>query len=149
MKTLTERIEELTAENIKLHADLDAAQRAALKHYAAWTENESLRHQLGIMRTSDGREARLGVTSQRVTELRELAAIASNDYTREQLLRERDAPATVCDALIDAVRFYDLVRKAWEGTNEEYGELEQQQLARDEAIAELAAAGCCRGNERR
>ena len=68
-----------------------------------------LERELGILRESDGREARLGVTATRVEELRALA-------------REPGAD----DALRDAVRFYDLVRKAWEGSRDEYNELDER-----------------------
>lgn len=77
---------------------------------------ESLRRQLGIRHTSDGREEHLGVTADRVAELRGLAKAAGPD-------------ALFGDALRDAVRFYDLVRKAWEGMREEYAELETQRDA--------------------
>lgn len=70
---------------------------------------KELEGQLGILRESDGREARLGVTAPRVEELREMARTAPPDARGE--------------ALRDAVRFYDLVRKAWEGSREEYDEL--------------------------
>jgi hypothetical protein len=73
---------------------------------------KELEGQLGILRLSDGREARLGVTGTRVEELREMARVAPSDAQGE--------------ALRDAVRFYDLVRKAWEGTREEYDELQTQ-----------------------
>jgi hypothetical protein len=80
------------------------------------TEMEELRervqvleHELGILRESDGKEARLGVTATRVEELRALARESGAD-----------------DALRDAVRFYDLVRKAWEGTRDEYNELDER-----------------------
>jgi hypothetical protein len=73
---------------------------------------KELEGQLGILRLSDGREARLGVTGTRVEELREMARVAPSDAQGE--------------ALRDAVRFYDLVRKAWEGTREEYNDLQER-----------------------
>lgn len=78
-----------------------------------WKRIRHLEAELGILRESDGREGRLGVTATRVEELRGLARAAGPD-------------ALFGDALRDAVRFYDLVRKAWEGTREEYNELDER-----------------------
>lgn len=69
-----------------------------------------LEGQLGILRESDGREARLGVTATTVEQLRDIA-------------ERGHAPEEVLTALRVAVRYYDLVRKAWEGSREEYDEL--------------------------
>lgn len=72
---------------------------------------QELEHQLGILHESDGREAHLGVTATRLAELRELVS----ETFEGQLV--------TVGALQDALRFYDLVRKAWEGSIEEYNEL--------------------------
>jgi hypothetical protein len=70
-----------------------------------------LESRLGIQRESDGQEILVGVTTERVEELRILADAAN----------EASGPG---DALRDAVLFYDLVRKAWKGTREDYDELQ-------------------------
>lgn len=72
---------------------------------------QDLEQQLGILHESDGSEARLGVTTIRLAELRELA---SESFSGQLV---------TVGALQDALRFYDLVRKAWEGSIEEYNEL--------------------------
>jgi hypothetical protein len=72
---------------------------------------------------SDGRELHLGVTTERVTLLRGLA--------------KSEANTLLGDALGEAMRFYDLVREAWQGTREEYAEVE---LERDKVRLELSTA---------
>lgn len=90
--------------------ELNEAPRCPIQHTEALRQRvQELEHQLGILRESDGRELRLGVTATRVEELHQLALSAT------------DAQG---EALRDAVRFYDLVRKAWQGSNEEYAELQ-------------------------
>jgi hypothetical protein len=70
-----------------------------------------LERQLGVQRTSDGQEALLGITATTVEQLRDIA-------------ERGHAPEEVLAALRVAVRYYDLVRKAWEGVREEYDELQ-------------------------
>jgi hypothetical protein len=83
-----------------------------------------LEQQLGILHESDGREARLGVTAERLSVLRTLAEAKSSDELTNIVLA----------GLRDALRFYDLVRKAWEGTREDYNDLA---LERDILKAQL------------
>jgi hypothetical protein len=60
-----------------------------------------------------------GVTAERLKELRELVFMS--------------APSLLKTGLRDALRFYDLAHKAWQGCREEYAELRQD----DEAILKI------------
>lgn len=82
-----------------------------------------LETELGRLTLPDGREMLLGVTAERVEELR---ALAKEPGTDEALLV----------GLRDALRFYDLVRLAWAGCIEENAE---DMAARDSHIESLIA----------
>lgn len=81
---------------------------------------DELEKQLGILHESDGREAHLGITAEGVAQIRVFAEAGPNDPHG--------------DALRMAVRYYDLVRKAWEGCREDFDEVVDE---RDKLKAEL------------